>query len=123
MHKMSLHCMKIKEFNDEVIFLHEVIDGAADRSYGIHVAKLAGLPKMVIKRAEQVLTSLENGGKSSNIKNLADDLPLFAVLKEKEEKTEEKSPLKEELENLNPDDLSPREALEELYKLKEMLKC
>lgn len=123
LHKMSLHCMKIKEFNDEVIFLHEVIDGAADRSYGIHVAKLAGLPKIVIKRAEQVLTSLENGGKSSNIKNLADDLPLFAVLKEKEEKTEEKSPLKEELENLNPDDLSPREALEELYKLKEMLKC
>ena len=55
--RMSLHCMKIKEFNEEVVFLHEVISGAADRSYGIHVAKLAGLPKVVIKRAEQVLQS------------------------------------------------------------------
>ena len=71
LHKMSLHCMKIKEFNDEVIFLHEVIDGAADRSYGIHVAKLAGLPPVVLKRAEQVLSSLENDKKNANIKELA----------------------------------------------------
>ncbi len=81
LHKMSLHCMKIKEFNDEVIFLHEVIDGAADRSYGIHVAKLAGLPPVVLKRAEQVLSSLENDKKNANIKELADDLPLFSSLK------------------------------------------
>lgn len=86
LHKMSLHCMKIKEFNDEVIFLHEVIDGAADRSYGIHVAKLAGLPPVVLKRAEQVLSSLENDKKNANIKELADDLPLFSSLK-KEEKS------------------------------------
>ena len=123
LHKMSLHCMKIKEFNDEVIFLHEVIDGAADRSYGIHVAKLAGLPEVVIKRAEQVLSSLENDKKSSNIKELADDLPLFAVLKEQTKPTVAKSPALEALEQLNPDSLSPKEALEELYKLKEMLKC
>lgn len=121
--KMSLHCMKIKEFNDEVVFLHEVIDGAADRSYGIHVAKLAGLPNVVIKRAEQVLSSLENDKKNTNIKTLADDLPLFAVLKEKEEdKAVVASPALEALNALNPDVLSPREALEELYKLKEMLK-
>ena len=115
--------MKIKEFNDEVIFLHEVIDGAADRSYGIHVAKLAGLPEVVIKRAEQVLSSLENDKKNSNIKELADDLPLFAVLKEQTKPAVVKSPVLEALEQLNPDSLSPKEALEELYKLKEILKC
>ena len=120
---MSLHCMKIKEFNDEVVFLHEVIDGAADRSYGIHVAKLAGLPGVVIKRAEQVLSSLENDKKNSNIKELADDLPLFASLREKEAAANVKPPVQTALEALNPDNLSPREALEELYKLKEMLKC
>lgn len=123
LHRMSLHCMKIKEFNDEVVFLHEVIDGAADRSYGIHVAKLAGLPGVVIKRAEQVLSSLENDKKNGNIKELADDLPLFASLREKEEAANVKSPVQTALEALNPDNLSPREALEELYKLKEMLKC
>ncbi len=121
--KMSLHCMKIKEFNDEVIFLHEVIDGAADRSYGIHVAKLAGLPNVAIKRAEQVLDSLEHDKKNANIKELANDLPLFASLKEKEEEKTVQSPVIQALEDVNPDNLSPREALEELYKLKEMLKC
>ncbi len=120
--KMSLHCMRIKEFNEEVVFLHEVIDGAADRSYGIHVAKLAGLPAAVIKRSEQVLASLENNKKGANVQQMADDLPLFATLQEKEEKTE-MPPVLKALENLNPDDYTPREALEELYKLKEMLKC
>ena len=115
--------MKIKEFNDEVIFLHEVIDGAADRSYGIHVAKLAGLPNVAVKRAEQVLDSLEHDKKNANIKELANDLPLFASLKEKEEEKTIQSPVIQALENVNPDNLSPREALEELYKLKEMLKC
>ena len=120
--KMSLHCMKIKEFNGEIIFLHEVIDGAADRSYGIHVAKMAGLPAAVVKRAEQVLSSLENDKKNVNIKELADDLPLFATLREKEKPAEMPKAM-EALQNLNPDDFTPREALEELYKLKEMLKC
>ena len=121
--KMSLHCMKIKEFNDEVIFMHEVIEGAADRSYGIHVAKLAGLPKVVVKRAEQVLESLENSGKSQNISHLVDDLPLFALVKEKTEQQQDKAKPKviEMLEKLNPDDLSPREALEKLYELKNEL--
>ncbi len=120
---MSLHCMKIKEFNDQVIFLHEVIDGAADRSYGIHVAKLAGLPKAVVKRAEQVLQSLEQDGKSHSVAKLADDLPLFAVMKAKEEEKviEKASPAVEALEQLNPDDLTPREALDKLYELKNLL--
>lgn len=113
--------MKIKEFKDEVIFLHEVVSGAADRSYGIHVAKLAGLPNVVIKRAEQVLDSLEKDNKSTNISELADDLPLFATLKQHEEEAEIKSPLIEALENLNPDELSPKEALEKLYEIKSLL--
>ena len=115
--KMSLHCMKIKEFNDEVIFLHEVIDGAADRSYGIHVAKLAGLPPVVLKRAEQVLSSLENDKKNANIKELADDLPLFASLK-KEEEEKKPSAVEAALAEICPDNLTPREALDELYRLK-----
>lgn len=121
LHKMTLHCMKIKEFNDEVIFLHEVVSGAADRSYGIHVAKLAGLPNVVVKRAEQVLSSLEKDNKSTNLSSLADDLPLFATLKQKEEIAEVKSPVLEALEDLNPDDFSPREALEKLYELKKLI--
>ena len=115
LHKMSLHCMKIKEFNDEVIFLHEVIDGAADRSYGIHVAKVAGLPPVVLKRAEQVLSSLENDKKNANIKELADDLPLFSSLKKEEKKP---SAVDAALAEICPDNLTPREALDELYRLK-----
>lgn len=118
--RLSLHCMKIKEFNDEVIFLHEVIDGAADRSYGIHVAKLAGLPKAVLKRADQVLHNLEHQDKGLSAKDVAADLPLFAFVKEQvEEKIS--SPVVDELSSINPDDLSPREALEKLYELKKLL--
>lgn len=121
---MSLHCMKIKEFNGEVVFLHEVIDGAADRSYGIHVAKLAGLPKLVVKRAEQVLDSLEHSDKSTYITKMIDDLPLFAAVQKKmeeKEEREEEMPLVKAMKELNPDDYSPKEALEKLYELKELL--
>ncbi len=118
--QMSLHCMKIKEFNEEVVFLHEVISGAADRSYGIHVAKLAGLPKTVVKRAEQVLEHLEKDGKNKAISSLADDLPLFAVFKEREEFKPKESLLEQAIAALNPDEFSPREALEKLYELKSL---
>lgn len=121
LHNMSLHCMKIKEFNEQVVFLHEVIDGAADRSYGIHVAKLAGLPQAVVKRAEQVLQSLEKDGKSKSMQDLVDDLPLFAALREKEEQFVPESPAVVALEALNPDDLTPKQALEKLYELKNLL--
>ena len=115
--------MKIKEFNGNVVFLHEVIDGAADRSYGIHVAKLAGLPKVVISRASEVLEFLENEGKSSSISRLVDDLPLFAAARAQVEEEEARAeainaPVMELLNSLNPDDLSPREALQKLYELK-----
>ena len=123
LNRMSLHCMKIKEFNDEVVFLHEVIPGAADRSYGIHVAKLAGLPPVVIKRAEQVLDALEHDKKNQKINDLADDLPLFASVQKKvaEEEVERFSPVEEALEAVNPDELTPREALEKLYEIKALL--
>ncbi|MCQ2741464.1 MAG: DNA mismatch repair protein MutS, partial [Alphaproteobacteria bacterium] len=118
--RLSLHCMKIKEFNEDVIFLHEIIDGAADRSYGIHVAKLAGMPKAVLKRADNVLRNLENQNKGLSTKDIVDDLPLFTFAREiREEKVT--SPALDELQNMNPDDLSPREALEKLYELKKML--
>ena len=118
---MTLHCMKIKEFNDEVIFLHEVIDGAADRSYGIHVAKLAGLPRTVVKRAEQVLETLEREGKSQSVSQLAEDLPLFAAVRSKDERAAQQIvPAMEALKELNPDNLTPREALDKLYELKNL---
>lgn len=121
---LSLHCMKIKEFNGEVVFMHEVIEGAADRSYGIHVAKLAGLPELTIKRAEQVLGLLEEEKQNKILAAVEDDLPLFSVLKEtvkEEPKAPQKSAVEEELRATDIDSLSPREALAKLYELKEKL--
>lgn len=114
---LSLHCMKIKEFNNDVIFMHEVIDGSADRSYGIHVAKLAGLPDLTIKRSEEILKFLEESKQNKVLTSMEEDLPLFEVLKEKVE-PKEKNPALTELENLDIDSLSPREALDKLYELK-----
>jgi DNA mismatch repair protein MutS len=116
--QLSLHAMKIKEFQGNVVFLHEVIDGAADRSYGIHVAKLAGLPHLALKRAEQILKALEKNPNNRKITAIEDDLPLFAALKEDIENQKPSSPLAEALEKLNPDNLTPREALEKIYELK-----
>ncbi len=121
LHKMSLHCMKIKEFKEEVVFLHEVISGAADRSYGIHVAKLAGLPPIVLERAEQVLEGLEHSGKQKKIYELAEDLPLFAMLKPKEAEMPQNDKIEQAVKEINPDELTPKQALEELYKLKSLL--
>ncbi len=118
---LSLRCMKIKEYEGDVVFMHEVISGAADRSYGIHVAKLAGLPKLTINRAEQVLKLLENEKQNKVMSSVDVDLPLFAMLQEKEEKIDEINPVVEELSMIDVDSLSPREALDVLYKLKDML--
>ncbi len=120
MDKLSLRTVKITEWNDDVVFLHEIIAGSADRSYGIHVAKLAGLPPAVINRAEAVLATLEEGEQSSAVSKLADDLPLFATAMKKESTKIPQyiNELIDELKSLNPDDLSPRQALEELYRIK-----
>ena len=123
--QLSLHCMKIKEFNDNVIFLHQVINGAADRSYGIHVAKLAGIPKLTISRAEQILQSLEQNPNRTSINDIENDLPLFAALKKqdkKEEKISEKpNPIIDMINAIEPDSLTPKDALDKLYELKKIL--
>ncbi len=122
---MACHGMRVKEWQGEVVFLHEVGPGSADRSYGIHVGRLAGLPPAVVARAEEVLATLEQGEQSSALTKLADDLPLFAAAVRKVEAapmTLGPSPVEEALSALQPDELSPREALEALYRLKGMLK-
>ncbi|MGR3494506.1 DNA mismatch repair protein MutS [Citreimonas sp.] len=111
----------VKEWQGEVIFLHEVRDGAADRSYGVQVAKLAGLPAPVIDRARTVLQALEEGERERAApKALIDDLPLFSAAAAAPPPTKAKavSEAEERLAALNPDDLSPREALQALYDLK-----
>ena len=116
---LACYTMRVKEWQGDVVFLHEVAPGAADRSYGIHVAKLAGLPAAVIARAEQVLTILEKGEQSGALTRLAEDLPLFAAAKPASPpEFAEPSPLEALLAALKPDELSPREALELLYKIK-----
>ncbi|MEY8803171.1 DNA mismatch repair protein MutS [Leisingera sp. XS_AS12] len=110
----------VKEWEGEVIFLHEVRKGAADRSYGVQVAQLAGLPASVVARARDVLDMLEKGSREGGGKVQIDDLPLFAAAPPPQPKpSAAPSPVLELLDGIHPDDLSPREALEALYKLKE----
>ncbi len=113
--------MRVKEWEGEVIFLHEVGKGAADRSYGIQVARLAGLPAAVVERARAVLHQLETGETSGKADRLIDDLPLFSVAARREQpKPDKPDLLREAVAALNPDELTPREALEALYRLKGM---
>lgn len=120
--QLSCHQMRVKEWQGDVVFLHEVAAGAADRSYGIHVARLAGLPPAVVHRAEEVLGALEKGEESNAVARLADDLPLFAALAKPKpravEPVVEPSRTEDRLKRLNPDELTPRQALEMLYELK-----
>jgi DNA mismatch repair protein MutS len=99
------------------VFLHEVVAGAADRSYGIQVAKLAGLPGAVIERAKLVLAQLESQDRTS-ARKLIDDLPLFAASARSAQPKSESDELAAALAALNPDEMSPKEALEALYALK-----
>jgi DNA mismatch repair protein MutS len=102
------------------VFLHEVGAGAADRSYGIHVAKLAGLPTAAVQRAEDVLRHLEQGEQAGALARLADDLPLFAATAAREAPTTEPGPAERRLSEINPDDLTPRAALDLLYELRDL---
>ena len=111
--------MKVKEWQDEIIFLHEVVSGVADRSYGIHVARLAGLPPAVIHRAEKVLEKLEREGAKGPSPALVDDLPLFQIAPPRPQSKE--SAVEKKLAALVPDELSPREALALVYELKSLL--
>jgi DNA mismatch repair protein MutS len=110
--------VRVKEWHGDVVFLHEVVAGAADRSYGIQVAKLAGLPHAVIERAKLVLAQLESQDRASPARTLIDDLPLFAARRAAPAATGEPDALAEALAALNPDEMSPRDALEALYALK-----
>jgi DNA mismatch repair protein MutS len=102
------------------VFLHEVGKGAADRSYGVQVARLAGLPHAVVERAKDVLHQLEQGEQSGRADRLVDDLPLFsAMLKREPAKTAKADDrLAKALAEINPDEMTPKEALEALYRLK-----
>jgi DNA mismatch repair protein MutS len=111
---------RVKEWQGEVIFLHEVVPGAADRSYGIQVAKLAGLPPAVIERAQAVLAMLEADERGSPA-SLA-DLPLFAAApKCATNSSDPTDALLAAIAALHPDEMSPRDALEALYTLKAMI--
>ncbi|KIC60859.1 DNA mismatch repair protein MutS [Brevundimonas nasdae] len=105
--------MVAREWNGELVFLHEAAPGAADRSYGVQVAKLAGVPASVVARARSVLNRLE-GEKAAAAR--LDDLPLFAVAEP--EPVRGPSPVELALRDVDPDELTPREALEALYRLK-----
>ena len=106
--------MAAREWNGDLVFLHEARSGAADRSYGVQVAKLAGVPASVVGRAREVLERLE-GEKAAAIS--LDDLPLFAVA---ESPPPRPSAVEDALQAIQPDELSPREALEALYRLKSL---
>jgi DNA mismatch repair protein MutS len=116
--------VRVKEWQGDVVFLHEVLPGSADRSYGIQVAKLAGLPPAVIARAKSVLAKLEAQDRGQTARALADDLPLFAVPSRAAAEAappSEAEQLMEAVKALHPDEMSPREALEALYALKAKL--
>jgi len=115
---LSLHHVRAREWKGDLVLLHEVAEGAADRSYGIAVAKLAGLPPAVVARAKAVLAKLEAGRDATGgIAAGLDDLPLFAIAPE----PEASDPIAAALDDIDPDSLTPREALEALYRLKRIV--
>jgi DNA mismatch repair protein MutS len=115
--------VKVREWQGDVVFLHEVVPGVADRSYGIQVAKLAGLPQAVVARAGEVLALLEQSGEAQSRKALIDDLPLFAAARPQSSAAAKgPSPLAARMAAVLPDELSPRDALELIYELKKLSK-
>ena len=110
--QVSCYTVKVREWEDKIIFLHEIAKGTADKSYGIHVGKLAGLPSAVVERAQEVLATLETTKPKPTL--AANPLPLFS------EAYRIPSPVERMLADLNPDTLTPMEALEKLYALKKM---
>ena len=115
--------VRVREWQGDVVFLHEVVSGVADRSYGIQVARLAGLPQPVIERASEILERLEQDGQARAPKALIDDLPLFSGSRGQQRTAAPQGPsdIEKKLAALSPDELSPREALALLYELKAAL--
>ena len=116
--KVENATVTVREWEGEVVFLHEVKKGAADRSYGVQVAKLAGLPPLVLERAKVVLEALEKGEREGTGKQkaLIDDLPLFSAVHTPA--PAKSSLLEEAIAKIQPDSLSPKEALDLIYELK-----
>ena len=115
--------MAVAEWQGDVVFLHEVVAGAADRSYGVQVAKIAGLPPAVVARAGEVLAALEAGDEGRKTRTLVDDLPLFSLPPQAPPSPQAKAgphPLSTRLETVLPDEVSPRQALELLFELKKL---
>jgi DNA mismatch repair protein MutS len=104
----------VHEWGGKVVFLYRIVDGGADHSYGIHVAKLAGLPRNVLDRARDILESLESGSMAQL--GLPQQMHLFGP-----HQAPQPSPVEKELSAVNPDDLSPRDAHQFLYHLKHLL--
>ncbi|MGZ8360665.1 MAG: DNA mismatch repair protein MutS, partial [Allosphingosinicella sp.] len=117
---LSLHHVRAREWKGDLVLLHEVASGPADRSYGIAVAKLAGMPPEVLSRARSVLARLEAGrAATGGIAAGLDDLPLFAAAAQEQAETAA-DPLRTALDEVEPDSLTPREALELVYRLKRL---
>ena len=115
--------VEVRECDGEVVFLHRVCIGSADRSYGVQVAKLAGIPPPVVKRANEILERLEGYGLTGTTRpsNLLDDLPLFFEPSQNDSrKPNAKSMLDLKIEEINPDGITPHQALNLLYELKEL---
>lgn len=117
---LTCYSLQVKEWEGDIVFTHHVAKGTADKSYGIHVAQLAGLPKNVTARAKNILKKLTSGDQSKSPKNIAQDLPLFTTQAPDPETQE--STVEIQLKEIDPDNLSPKEALEALYTLKNSLK-
>ncbi|KQI73586.1 DNA mismatch repair protein MutS [Loktanella sp. 5RATIMAR09] len=113
----------VKEWEGDVIFLHEVKRGTADRSYGVQVARLAGLPAVVVERAKVVLEALERGEREGGTaqKAIIDDLPLFSATPAPVSVAPKPSAIEERLRDVHPDELSPRDALDLIYELRSKL--
>ncbi|MCE5974194.1 DNA mismatch repair protein MutS [Sinirhodobacter sp. WL0062] len=124
LHGVENATVTVKEWEGEVIFLHEVRKGAADRSYGVQVARLAGLPDSVVARARVVLDALEKGEREGGAKKqmMIDDLPLFSAATPPPAPAKGPSPVEERLRALHPDEMTPREAMDALYALRALLK-
>ena len=119
--RLKPHTMRVKEWKGTVVFLHEVAEGAAGRSWGVHVAELAGVPTQVVRRAASLMAALERHGGPLRKSASVQALPLFAATISDEEDAPEPdriSPLIEALDKISPDNLSPKEALDALYRLK-----
>ena len=116
---LACHTVQVKEWDDNVIFMHKVIKGNANKSYGIHVAQLAGLPANVIQRAEEILLKLSATDAAAEKGKMLDDMPLFNLSAPAE--APKTSLAETALKDINPDDLSPKDALNALYHLKTLL--